>query len=254
MPARHDLAQDPQVLQGLATVRLGTAFFRRALDQVSDDELDGPSLLPDWDRRHLVAHVGYNARAVARLVDWAATGVETPMYTSPQARGEEIELGATLNPEALRNLCEHAAIDLDVRWRDLPADRWEARVVTAQGRDVPAAETVWMRTREVWLHAVDLDSGARLDDVPRPVLLRLVGDVLTAWEKRGEDAVRLEVADGGPDEPTTLGAAAPAGGVTTVAGSLPAVAAWVTGRLPAFRWDSELSFTGAAPAAAPRWI
>lgn len=251
MPARHDLLEDPRSIEELATARLGTAFWRRALDQVSDAGLDGASLLPGWRRRHLVAHVGYNARAVARLVTWAASGVENPMYPSPRARGEEIELGATLNPEALRSLSEHAAIDLDVRWRDLPADRWSARVVTAQGRDVPAAETVWMRTREVWLHAVDLDSGARIDDVPRVVLARLVGDVQRAWGQRGEEPVRLEVTDAptGAEELT-----GPADAAVTVSGPLPALAAWVTGRLPAERRKEVLVWTGGPPAAAPRWI
>jgi maleylpyruvate isomerase len=254
VPARHDQATDPSVLEGLATVRLGSAFFRRALDQVNDDELDGPSLLPDWDRRHLVAHVGYNARAVARLVDWAASGVETPMYASPKARGEEIELGATLNPEALRNLCEHAAIDLDVRWRDLPAERWGARVTTAQGRDVPASETVWMRTREVWLHAVDLDSGARIDDVPRDVLARLIGDVLRAWAAREEPPVRLELTDGPPGEELVRPDHVAAADAVTVSGPLPALAAWVTGRLPERRREDVLAWQGAEPFAAPRWI
>lgn len=254
VPARHDLATDPQVVQDLATVRLGTSFFRRALDQVSDDDLDGPSLLPAWDRRHLVAHVGYNARAVARLVDWAATGVETPMYSSPQARAEEIELGSTLNPEALRNLCEHAAIDLDVRWRDLPAERWQARVVTAQGRDVPASETVWMRTREVWLHAVDLASGARIEEVPRPVLLRLLGDVLKAWGSREEHPVRLEVADSLSDEDGALGAGPDVDDATVVTGALATLAAWATGRLGAEQRSAVLSFAGGEPAPAPRWI
>ena len=254
MPARHDQVQDPSVRDELATARLGTASFRRALDKVSDDELDGPSLLPGWCRRHLVAHVGYNARAVARLVDWAATGVETPMYSSPKARAEEIDLGATLTPEALRHLCEHAAIDLDVRWRDLPADRWEARVITAQGRDVPASETVWMRTREVWLHAVDLDSGARIDDVPRPVLFRLVEDVLRAWAAREEAPWRLEVTDARPGESIQLPHHAAAADATVVSGSLPALGAWVTGRLTAERREALLAWSDSRPVAAPRWI
>jgi len=252
VPARSDLVTDPRVVEELATVRLGEAFYRRALDRVTDAGLDGPSLLPGWQRRHLVAHVGYNARAVARLVTWAATGVETPMYSSPQARAEEIDLGATLNPEALRTLSEHAAIDLDVRWRDLPAERWTSRVVTAQGRDVPVSETVWMRTREVWLHAVDLDSGARIDDVPREVLQRLVGDVAGAWAKRGEPPVRLEVADARPGEPVVL--AGDDSADVAITGSLAAVAAWVTGRLPVERREDVLTWTGGPPGPAPRWI
>jgi maleylpyruvate isomerase len=198
--------------------------------------------------------VGYNARAVARLVDWAATGDEKPMYSSPRARAEEIELGATQSPDALRCLSEHAAIDLDGRWRDLPADRWDARVVTAQGRDVPASETVWMRTREVWLHAVDLDAGARIDDVPRPVLSRLVEDVLRAWAPREEPPVRLEIADARPEETLVLPCHAAVANATTVSASLPALAAWVTGRLPVEQREALLTWSDGRPMAAPRWI
>lgn len=46
-----------------------------------------------------------------------------------------------------------------LEWRDLPDANWTHEVRTAQGRTVPASETVWMRTREVWVHAVDLDNG-----------------------------------------------------------------------------------------------
>jgi len=250
MVARHDQATDPAVLEALATVRLGTSYFRRALSRLSDDEFDGPSLLPSWSRRHLVAHVGYNARAVARLVTWAATGVETPMYSSPQARQEEIDLGATQRPDALRSLCEHAAIDLDVRWRDLPDERWSEKVVTAQGRTVPVSETLWMRTREVWLHAVDLGVGERIEEIPEVVLGRLLGDIVGMWEKRDElDGLALcpTRRDGSV---TALGANGDAS--VKVYGPLPALVAWASGRkaeadLTSLNWMGEVR-------GAPRWL
>ncbi|MBU5900470.1 maleylpyruvate isomerase N-terminal domain-containing protein, partial [Vibrio cholerae O1] len=71
------------------------------------------------------------------------------------ARDAEIDFGSTLPVRALRHLIEHAAISLDVEWRDSPDEAWAAIVRTAQGREVPARETVWMRTREVWLHGID---------------------------------------------------------------------------------------------------
>ena len=248
MVARQVLATDPAVLRDLATVRLGTAYFRRLLWKVRDDEFAAPSLLPAWRRDQLIAHVGYNARAVARLVSWAATGVETPMYASPQARGEEIELGATLRPDALRSLCEHSAIDLDVRWRDLPDDRWSSTVVTAQGREVPAAETLWMRSREVWLHAVDLDVGGRLEDIPVPVLRRLLSDVAGMWDKRGElEGLTLSVDSGDQASYGDISAAS-----TSVVGPLPVLVGWATGRArpdhPSLRWRRG------TPAEAPRWL
>lgn len=248
MPARVDQVTDPQVVADLATARLGTAFFRRALNRLFDVDLDGASLLPGWTRRHVVAHVGYNARAVARLVDWAATGVETPMYESPHARKDEIDFGATLPPEALRNLVEHSAIDLDVRWRDLPADRWAERVTTAQGREVPASETVWMRTREVWLHAVDLDSGARVHQIPAAVCERLVGDVHRVWSARSKgQSPTLVATDSG-----TRWDSSSAG--LTVSGPLPALTSWATGRLPAEAAADLLQWSGGRPGPAPRWI
>lgn len=247
MVAREVLATDPRVLRDLDTVRLGTSFFRRWLERLPDDQFDGPTVLPGWTCRTLVSHVGYNARAVARLVTWADTGVENPMYSSPEARGAEIESGASLRPDALRSLVEHAAVELDVRWRDLPADRWDFEVRTAQGRLVPVSETLWMRSREVWLHAVDLGTGARVSDVPPEVLARLLRDVVGMWDKRGELdglAVRTEDAAG---TALVLGEAEP---TSTVSGPLPAVVAWATGRDLA---PETLTWAGGVRRA-PRWL
>jgi maleylpyruvate isomerase len=251
MVAREVQATDAAVLRDLATVRLGTAYFRRALQRVGDDELDAPSLLPGWTRRKLVAHVGYNARAVARLVTWAATGIEHPMYDSPQARADEIEQGATLRPDALRSLCEHAAIDLDVRWRDLPEDRWSVVVVTAQGREVPAAETLWMRSREVWLHAVDLDAGGRVEDIPVAVLDRLLSDVVGTWRKRGElSGMALRVVADRSHRGASYGDEDAARIV--VDGPLAALTAWATGR--AAPHHPDLTWVAGTPIEAPRWL
>jgi maleylpyruvate isomerase len=250
MVARHDQTTEPVLLDGLLQARRGTAFFARKLNELTDADLDGDSLLPGWTRRHVVAHVGYNARAVARLVEWAATGVETPMYPSVEVRNHEIDFGATLSPIALRNLFDHSAVHLNVEWRDLPADNWNHKVKTVQGRVVPAEETVWMRTREVWVHAVDLDNGATFKDIPEPVLARLLTDITGAWHARGTDKGLLITVDGTGLSFGDTTAASP----TVVSGSLAAIAQWATGRgtdgTTAQR-DGE-SVTPAPPA--PAWI
>lgn len=243
MVARQDLTTDPGLQEQLLQARRGTAFFARKLNELSDAELDGRSLLPGWSRRHVVAHVGYNARAIARLVEWAATGVETPMYPSVSVRDEEINFGATLSPIALRNLFDHSAVHLSVEWRDLPDDAWRHEVRTAQGRIVPASETVWMRTREVWVHAVDLDNGAIFADIPESVLERLLRDITGAWAARGTDKgflVKVTGTDlvfGDPDASVVL------------AGPLPGVAQWATGR----GTGGVTAGDGPVPAA-PKWI
>ncbi|HXF01568.1 MAG TPA: maleylpyruvate isomerase family mycothiol-dependent enzyme [Arthrobacter sp.] len=247
MVAHQDLTQDPDLKAALLTARRGTAFFGRKLKELSDDELDAPSLLPGWTRAHVIAHVGYNARAIARLIEWANTGVETPMYSSRQARNEEIDHGARLSPIELRDLYEQSANHLDVAWRDTPQEAWENEVKSAQGLTVPASETVWWRTREVWIHAVDLDNGASFGDMPADVLERLLRDITEAWHHRGDDQdLRLEVLDSGGV--THLGDAAAADPVI-VTGSLPDITAWAAGR-PARGIASNRPDTPQAP----RWI
>jgi maleylpyruvate isomerase len=226
MAGRTDQTTDPALLQSLLQARRGTAFFARKLNELPDAELDGGTLLPGWTRRHIVAHVGYNARAIARLIEWAATGVETPMYSSPEARDHEIEFGATLSPIALRHLFDHSAVHLNVEWRDLPADAWHHKVKTAQGRTVPAEETVWMRIREVWIHAVDLDNGATFTDIPAPVLERLLTDITGAWHTRGTGTgLLVKVRGTGLSFGDTI-----ATDPTIITGPLPAVVQWAAGR------------------------
>jgi maleylpyruvate isomerase len=252
MVARQDQTTDPDLLAALLQARRGTAFFARKLNELSDADLDGGSLLPGWTRRHITAHIGYNARAIARLIEWAATGIETPMYASTQVRDHEIDFGATLSPIALRHLFDHSAVHLNVEWRDLPAEAWHHTVRTIQGRDVPATETVWMRTREVWIHAVDLDNGATFKDIPAPVLERLLTDITGAWHTRGTDAgLVVKVTD----RDLTFGDTK-LESPTVVSGPLAAVVEWAAGR-----GNSGVTATGPGTAgldgkvpAAPKWI
>jgi maleylpyruvate isomerase len=238
MAARTDQTTDPRLQEALLQARRGTAFFARKLNELTDAGLDGDSLLPGWTRRHVVAHVGYNARAIARLAEWAATGVETPMYPSTEARDHEINFGATLPPIALRHLFDHSAVHLSVEWRDLPDVSWQHEVRTAQGRTVPAAETVWMRTREVWIHAVDLDNGATFADIPSPVLERLLSDITGAWRTRGTDTgllLKVTGTEAGTGAGTATGTHPTFGDTsaadpTVITGSLPAVVEWAAGR------------------------
>ncbi|WP_104043142.1 maleylpyruvate isomerase family mycothiol-dependent enzyme [Arthrobacter sp. ZGTC412] len=254
MAARHDQTADPALLDALLQGRRGTAFFARKLNELTDAELDGGTLLPGWTRRHVVAHVGYNARAIARLIEWAATGVETPMYSSPEARNHEIEFGATLSPIALRHLFDHSAVHLNVEWRDLPADAWHHKVKTAQGRTVPAEETVWMRTREVWMHAVDLDNGATFNDIPAPVLERLLGDITGAWRTRGTDtALLIKVERTIAGSGLTFGDTS-AADPTIITGPLAAVVEWAAGRGTGGVTASGPGAAGGTLPAPPKWI
>jgi maleylpyruvate isomerase len=220
--ARYDAAAAPAREIGWA--RRGTAYFARKLNELGDHNLDAPSLVPGWSRRHVVAHVGYNARALARLVEWARTGEETPMYPSEGARAAEIALGATLPPRALRNLFHHAEVHLNVEWRDLSDADWDAKVRLLDGRRIGVRETAWIRAREVWVHAVDLDNGGSFLDFPPEVIDALRDDVRAEWDRRGAPPdVTLAASD--RPQPWAFGA----GGVE-VRGRAADLARWLTGR------------------------
>ncbi|MGE2716196.1 maleylpyruvate isomerase family mycothiol-dependent enzyme [Mycolicibacterium litorale] len=215
--ARRDLGAQ------LELVRSGTAVFSKYLSSLTDEELGGATLLEGWSRKHLVGHVGFNARALMRLLDWAETGVETPMYASTAQREREIDAGAALDCTALREMFDETAEQLDEKWRT--TTRFDALVRTAQGRMVPAITTVWMRNREVWVHAVDLDNGLAFSDLPEPMLTLLLSDVIQVWRRRcvGEDII-LQMPDA---QPKPVGMRQE---TITVHGTLPAVVQWATGR------------------------
>jgi len=177
----------------------GTELFLDSLGGLSDDALGEPTGLPGWSRRHLVAHVHYNAEALRRLVSWARTGVENRMYADADQRNSEIEAGAELSADRLRALVRASAAELSGDLDSLPAEAWQHEVVTAQGRTVPATEIPWMRTREVAVHAVDLRAGVTFDDLPEELNAALAADVV---KKRA------------------------------ASGEAPSLAAWLTGRAP----------------------
>ncbi|MGA7204768.1 MAG: hypothetical protein WBX27_09080 [Specibacter sp.] len=113
-----------------------------------------------------------------------------------------------------------------MEWRDLPDENWSNEVVTAQGPTGPVSETVWMPTREGWLHAVDLNNGACFADIPTNVGERLLTDIANAWKTRGTDAGLI--IDVGESE-TRLGDASNPYAVM-VSGPLTAITAWASGR------------------------
>lgn len=136
----------------------------------------------------MVGHVHHNAEALPNLASWARTGVEIPMYDSREQRDADITATAALPQEQLRELVTRSAAalarDLDaLTWED-----WKRQVVTATGRTVPATEIVWIRGREVGIHAVDLGTGACFEDMEEQLLEALVHDVVGLRLRRGEGA------------------------------------------------------------------
>ncbi|WP_330237541.1 maleylpyruvate isomerase family mycothiol-dependent enzyme [Streptomyces sp. NBC_00525] len=195
-----------------AWARTGTELMLDAVAGLDEAAFAAPGLLPDWTRKHIVAHTAANADALGNLVHWAATGEETPMYASAEERAAGIAKGAGLTGDELRSWLAASAQRLAAGLDGLTEEQWRREVVTAQGRTVAATELPWMRAREVCVHAVDLGTGVvTFADLPKGFLAALV------------DEVRARRAP-----------------VELPAGPLPEVAAWLTGRPHALTGAPEL--------------
>lgn len=197
--------------------------FRRAVGALTEAELDEPSRLPEWHRRHLVAHVAANADALHNLMRWATTGEPTPMYASPEQRNEGIVRGARLWRTELLAWLDRSGTRLENDFDRLAPERWDATVVTAQGREVPATEVPWLRAREVWVHAVDLGTGTSFDAMPEDFLVALADDIVAKRTASPSVAVSIEA---GEHRWTLPGAGDP----VRVTGSLPQAVAYLSGR------------------------
>jgi len=189
----------------LAWAEGGTRLFLDELSRVGDDRFAAPTSLPGWSTAHLVAHVHFNAQALRRLVSWAATGVESPMYSSPEQRAKEIEEGALLAPAELRDLVAGSASALSEDLAALSDRAWDAVVVTAQGRTIPASQIPWLRAREVMVHAVDLGAGLTFADLPADFTAELLADVVRKRAAGGEGPALAAWLTGRPVSPPALG-------------------------------------------------
>lgn len=244
-------------------MRDGEAFFATQLAALSDADLDEPSALPGWDRRMVVGHVARNAEALTRLLSWARTGIETPMYADATQRAREIEESARRPASELRADVQRTAATLDGAAARLSAGQWRTVVRSARGRRIPAAEVPWMRCREVWLHGLDLAAGAVAHEIPEAFAEVVVDDLVefmdaqpglppTEVSSTGADgrtrrfgsAKDGEAKDGDPTADAT--GAEP---VVQVRGDPRVLALWLSGR----SYDPA-AIAGDAPPKLPAWL
>ena len=120
----------------------------------------------------MIAHVGYHARKLSRLVEAARKGSPLELINEEEPVHEDVAFASTLPAHALRYLFEHSAVHLNVEWRDLHDAGWNADVTNQEGDLGRIRETPLLRAREIWRMALALDNGGREDDVPDGLVAR----------------------------------------------------------------------------------
>jgi uncharacterized protein (TIGR03083 family) len=145
-------------------VRGITRHVLRSLDDLTDDQAAAPSRLPGWTRAELITHLARNADGIRGMVEAANRGESAAMYPSRDFRADGIASGRGAGAAVLRADLRGAHDRLIEAWDALSDDGWEIKGRASADRTM--REFVWVRLKEVEIHAVDLDLGYEPSDWP----------------------------------------------------------------------------------------
>lgn len=206
-----------------SSVSKALAGWEKLLPAITPEQYAQPSLLPGWNRAHVLAHVDGFARGAARQFSSARSGELVPMYDGGQAgRNERIELAALMAPEALGARVAEALGLLAAGIHAIEVDGWETETGFRPGSVVrDCAFAAW---RELVIHATDLGLGHTPLDWSRDFCAHL----FEALPGRIPTDKRVVFQPTG-GTPFTLGAGPEAVVVTGMEYDL---AAWLAGRTP----------------------
>ncbi|NSL21309.1 maleylpyruvate isomerase N-terminal domain-containing protein [Agrobacterium tumefaciens] len=176
--ARYDATSAPT--RDLDLARRGTAYFARLLNGLSDAEVDAATALPGFRRRDIIANIGYHARALSEVLASMRRDVGNPLPVSIFVDEVEVRRRASQPAHALRSLVAHSSVHLNVEWRDLNNAQWDLTISDATGKTLAVRDTPRLRAEVIWLHAIYLNAGGRIEDVPKDLVHSLDGTLRPA--------------------------------------------------------------------------
>jgi maleylpyruvate isomerase len=223
----------------MAATMTATDALIKAVADLDDVAVRGPSLLPGWTRAHVITHLARNADGLLNLLIWARTGVEHPMYTSRADRDASIEEGSIRGYLVLVEDLSAACDRFERAAKEMPESAWSAGVITSRGAPVLASRVPWMRLCEVWVHLADLDAGIGFDAIADDAIEPLLDYVIGGFGGRPE-VPRVTVDATLPDGRRRSWQLSGDGG-PTAGGSGTDLLAWLTGR------GDGAGLTGALP-------
>jgi maleylpyruvate isomerase len=172
--------------------RLGreTDMLLATVESLADDEMAAPSLCEGWTRAHVIAHLASNGRALVKLIDWATSGEERPLYASPEARSQEIAALAALPREELVEQLRDSARNFAAQAQRLSGDL-VATEVQVGGKTVPATSIVALRIAEVVVHHHDLNTAWTIEEADPDSLLNALEAAVRTLRAKGAPGMTL---------------------------------------------------------------
>ena len=160
------MTADPTAERDVVSAMLHEASARlvRTVDGFHGDDWAAATLLPDWSRSHIVAHLALNAEGMARALRGLVADPDNDdprtMYDSDERRGQDIAELAAQSPSEIRARLLGGVTILVDAMDAVPGHEWETQLErTPGGRTLRAGALPGMRWRELEIHHVDLDAG-----------------------------------------------------------------------------------------------
>lgn len=159
---------DPKMLD--SCVEGVAATHQRLLeivDSLTVEQFAGSSLLPGWNRKTLIVHLGLNARSHVHLLECAAKGEVGEQYIGgPSARQRAIDEMSKKSAEDVVSELRQAIYALEGQWARTSYEAWLGTAVTATGGVIAIHELPFLRWRETVVHLSDLDVGVSYEQWP----------------------------------------------------------------------------------------
>jgi maleylpyruvate isomerase len=165
-------------------------MFLATVESLVDDEMTAPSRCEGWTRADVIAHVASSGRALVKLIDWATSGEERPLYASRDARSEEIAALAALPRQELLGELRDSARNFAEQAQRLGGEL-AAPEVQLNGKALPATSIVALRIAEVVVHHHDLDTAWTIEEADPDSLLNALEAVVRSLRVKGSPGMTL---------------------------------------------------------------
>ena len=159
---------------------------------MESDVLSAPSLLPDWSRGHVVAHLALNAEGFTRALRTKDDAQPQPVYDSDEARNGDIDALAAEGTAAISRL--ESAVD-ELAEALAASDGLGTVERIPGGPTFEVADLVVTRRREVEVHHADLGLSYTAHDWPGDFHDHLLKRRLRELEERAGFVLRLRDRD-----------------------------------------------------------
>jgi maleylpyruvate isomerase len=165
-------------------------MFLATVESLADDEMTAPSLCEGWTRADVIAHVASSGRALVKLIDWAASGEERPLYASRDARSREIAALAALPRKELVGELRASARNFAQQAERLSGEL-AAPQVQLNGKALAATSIVALRIAEVVVHHHDLDTAWTIEEADPDSLLNALEAVVRSLRTKASPGMTL---------------------------------------------------------------